>query len=112
MYRCLLRALTVCAAVLVTACATNSDNRSRADGHDAAMRTHLEFARDFKEAGNDAMSRYHFEKAASEQQKKEEEQCGFFCTVIDALLDAKPQTVSVKSCRDPITNPPSGPPRC
>ena len=105
--------MTVAAAVLGVACATKPENRSSADGHDTAMRTHLEFARDFKEAGNEPMSRYHLQKAAIEQEQKDAEECGLFCTIIEELLDTKPDTVSPPSCRDPITNPPSGlPPRC
>jgi hypothetical protein len=113
MYRFLLRAMTVSAAVLGVACATKPENRSSADGHDAAMRAHLEFARDFKEAGNEPMSRYHLQKAALEQEQKDVEECGLFCTIIEELLDTNPDTVSVQSCRDPITSPPSGSgPRC
>ena len=112
MYHCLLRVLTVSAVVLGTACATNPENHSVADGHEAAMRTHLEFARDFKEAHNDAMSRYHLEKAADEYHQKEEAECDLLCAIIDTLLDSKPDSNSNRSCRDPITNPPSGPPRC
>jgi hypothetical protein len=113
MYRFLLRVMTVSAAVLGVACATKPENHSSADGHDTAMRTHLEFARDFKEAGNEPMSRYHLQKAAIEQEQKDAEECGLFCTLIEELLDTKPDTVSPPSCRDPITNPPSGlPPRC
>jgi len=112
MDRCLLRVLVVALVALGTACATSPQDHSSADAHDAAIRTHLEFARDFKEAGNEAMSRYHFEKAALEQEKKEAEECGLFCTIIDELLSTKPDSVSVGTCRDPITNPPDGPPRC
>jgi hypothetical protein len=112
MYRCLLRVLTVSAVALGAACATNPENRSSADGHDAAMRTHLEFARDFKKAGNDAMSQYHFEKAAIEHEKKADAECGLFCTIIEELLDTEPDSTSGASCRDPITSPPSAPPRC
>jgi hypothetical protein len=114
MHRWLLRALTAAVLALGAACATTPEDHSSADAHDAAVKTHLEFARDFKEAGNDAMYRYHFEKAATEQQKKEDEECGLFCTLIDVLLDTKPKSENVlgKSCRDPVTNPPSGPPRC
>jgi hypothetical protein len=76
------------------------------------MRTHLEFARDFKEAANETMSRYHLEKAAIEQEQRAAEECGLFCTLIEELLDTKPDSISGRSCRDPITSPPSGPPRC
>jgi hypothetical protein len=110
MYRFLLRVLTVAAVVLGAACATIPENRSSGDGDDTAMRTHLEFARDFREAGNEPMSRYHLQKAAIEQEKNEAEECGLFCTIIEELLDTKPDTVSVGSCRDPITSPPSGSP--
>jgi hypothetical protein len=115
MYRCLLRVLTVSAVVLGAACATNPENRSSAaDGHAAAARTHLEFARDFKEVGNDAMSQYHLEKARVEQEKQEEAECGLFCAIIDSLLGTEPDSNSIsrESCRDPITNPPGAPPRC
>ena len=120
MYRCLLRVLTVSAVVLGAACATNLENRSSADGHEAAMKTHLEFARDFKNAGNEAMSRYHLEKAAIEHEKMIDAECGLFCILIEELLDTEPETYTVSggstisggSCRDPITSPPSGPPRC
>jgi Tfp pilus assembly protein PilF len=112
MYRCVLRILTVSALVLGAACATDPENRSSADGHYAAMRTHLEFARDFKEAGNDAMSQYHFEKAAIEDEQRADAECGLFCTIIEELLDSGPDSSSRGSCRDPITSPPSGPPRC
>ena len=113
MYRFLLRVLTVSAAVLSVACATNPENRSSADAHDAAMKAHLEFARDFKEAGNEPMSQYHLQKAALEHEKNAAEECGLFCTIIEELLDTQPDTVAVGSCRDPITSPPSGsPPPC
>jgi hypothetical protein len=112
MYRCLLRVLTVSAVFLGVGCATNPGNHSSADGHDAAMRTHLEFARDFKAAGNDAMSQYHLEKATVEYAKKADAECGLFCTIVEELLDTEPDSVSSGSCRDPITSPPSGPPRC
>lgn len=112
MYRFPLRALTVSAVVLSAACATNPENRSSADGYDAAVKTHLEFARDFKAAGNEPMSRYHFEKAAIAQEKKAAAECDLFCTMIGELLDSKSDTFSTRSCRDPITSPPFGPPRC
>jgi len=113
MYRFLLRVLTVAAVVLGAACAAIPESRSSADGHDSAVRAHLEFARDFREAGNEPMSRYHLQQAAIEQEKKEAEECGLFCTIIEELLDAQPDTVSVGSCRDPVTSPPSGsPPPC
>lgn len=83
MYRRLLHILTVSAVVLCTSCATSPESSSSADGHEAAMKAHQEFA-----------------------------ECGLFCTLIDALLDSGPDTHSVKSCRDPVTSPPSGPPRC
>jgi hypothetical protein len=76
------------------------------------MRTHLEFARDFKEAGNDAMSQYHLEKAAIEEEQRADAECGLFCFIIDQLLDTGPDSISGRSCRDPITSPPSAPPRC
>jgi hypothetical protein len=73
----------------------------------------MEFARDFKETGNEPMSRYHLQKAAMEQEQKDAEECGLLCTIIEELLDTKPDTVSTSSCRDPITNPPFGsPPPC
>ena len=74
------------------------------------MRAHLEFARDFREAGNEPMSRYHLQKAAIEQEQKEVAECGLFCTIVEELLDTQSDTVSVGSCRDPITSPPSGSP--
>jgi hypothetical protein len=105
--------MTVSVAVLSVACATKPENRSSADGHDAAVRAHMEFARDFKEAGNEPMSRYHLQKAAIEQEKKDAKECGLLCTIIEELLDTKPDTVSPSSCRDPVTNPPFGsPPPC
>jgi hypothetical protein len=112
MYRCLLRVLTLSAAVLGVACATNPGDHSSADGHEAAMKTHLEFAHDFERAGNEEMARYHLEKAAIEDEQRADAECGLFCTLIEELLDSKPESTSSGSCRDPVTSPPSGPTRC
>ena len=109
MYRCLLRVLTISGAVLGVACASN---QSSAEEHETTMKTHLEFARDFEQTGNEGMARYHLDKAAMEDEQRAAAECGLLCTIISDLLDSKPDSFSSGSCRDPVTNPPSGPPRC
>lgn len=113
MPRCLSRALTVAAVALVAACTTNAERNSAAAGHEAAMKTHLEFARDFKEAGNDARSQEHLDKAAIENEQMLDAECGLVCAIINSLLGTdEPDDGSAASCRDRVTSPPSGPPRC
>ena len=110
MYRRPLRVLTICLVVTLAACASNPENEIA--GHEAAMKTHQALARDMENAGNDAMARYHREKAEHEYEQIEQEECGLLCSLFDVLLDTKQDSRSSKSCRDPITNSPIGPPRC
>jgi hypothetical protein len=83
----LLRVLTISAGVLCVACATNGENRSSADGYEAATKIDLELARDYKNTGNDAMSQYHLEKAAIEDEARAAAECDLLCTIIGDLLD-------------------------
>ena len=112
MYRCLLRVLTITVAGLTAACATSPSDHSVADGHEAAMKTHQALAQDFEKMGNQDMARYHMDRAAIEDERRADAECGLLCTIIEDLLFSDGDSASSKSCRDPIMNPPSAPPRC
>ena len=111
MRRSLSRFSVVSAAALLTACVANPGSRAPADGHDAAARAHLEFARDSRNAGDETMAQYHVERAQRELEQKAEEQCGLLCASIDRLLIPAP-TIDSRRCRDPITTSPTVEPRC
>ena len=82
--RVLSASLAACAMGLLAGCATSTDGSG---AHDAAVKTHLEFARDFENLGNDSMAQYHLDLAAREQEQNEIEACDFACTLIEVLFD-------------------------
>jgi hypothetical protein len=96
---------------LLCACATSPDVAT-GNAHEAAARTHLEFARDFRSAGNEAMEEYHVRQAELARARVADEECGLLCSIIETAFEAKPDSLSRQSCRDPITTPSPLQPRC